>query len=64
MQSNGVECENKPLAVFNGNDIPIMEQLLHDHYIFNIPNGHNQRNRQRYSGSKPRKVLTMLFPLI
>jgi ketosteroid isomerase-like protein len=34
-----IECEKRLLAAFKNNDIEVVEELLHDNLLFNIPNG-------------------------
>ncbi len=35
-----IECENRLLEALKTGDIKVLEELLHDNLIFNIPNGH------------------------
>lgn len=38
-QEQIIECEKRLLAAFKNNDIEVVEELLHDNLLFNIPNG-------------------------
>lgn len=38
-QEQIIECEKRLLAAFKDNDIEVVEELLHDNLLFNIPTG-------------------------
>jgi ketosteroid isomerase-like protein len=38
-QEQIIECEKRLLAAFKNNDRDVVEELLHDNLLFNIPNG-------------------------
>jgi len=38
-QEQVIECEKRLLMAFKNNDIEVVDELLHDNLLFNIPNG-------------------------